>query len=322
MAEKSGGVVDGEELFRQEALAHHLRRDSGEGRVLELSPRWTRWAYRLLLFIFAGSLIFALVASVDEYARGSFIVRAHGRADVTTPQAGTVTAVEVEAGQKVAAGQLLARFYSAGEAAELGRIRREFELALIQRLRAPSDPATERILSSLRAQKELAEARLEERSLRSPVAGVVSDLRVRPGQHVLPGEVVVSVAGEQPEMSVIAMLPGHFRPLIRSGMPLRLELDGYRYAYQRLQIDRVGEDVLAPSEARRFLGASAGDALTLGGPVIFVYARLPSSTFESSGREYLFHEGMRGSAEVRVRSEGVLTALIPGLEAVFTSRSG
>ncbi len=321
MAEEPGGVRGGEDLFRQEALAHHLRRDSGEGRVLELTPRWTRWAYRLLLVVFAGSLIFALVARVDEYARGSFIVRVHGRADVTTPRAGTVTAVEVTAGQRVVAGQLLARFYSAGEAAELGRIRREFELALIQRLRAPSDPATERSLSTLRAQKELAESRLEERSLRAPTAGIVSDLRVRPGQHVLPGEVVVSVAGEHPEMSVIAMLPGHFRPLIRSGMPLRLELEGYRYAYQRLAIDRVSEEVLGPAEARRFLGAG-GDALALSGPVIFVHARLPSLTFASSGREYRFHEGMRGSAEVRVRSEGVLTTLIPGLEALFANRSG
>lgn len=322
MADRSEGVLDGEELFRQEALAHHLRKGSGEGRVLELSPHWARWVYRLLLFVFASSLLFALVARVNEYARGSFIVRTHGRADVTTPQAGTVTAVEVRAGQKVVAGQLLARLYSAGEAAELGRIGREFELALIQRLRAPSDPATERSLSTLWAQKELAESRLEERSLRSPVAGSVSDLRVRPGQHLLPGEVVVSVAGERPEMSVIAMLPGHFRPLIRSGMPLRLELEGYRYATQRLNIDRVSEEVLGPAEARRFLGASAGDALALSGPVIFVHARLPSSTFRSSGQQYLFHEGMRGSAEVRVRSEGVLTTLIPGLEALFAGQPG
>ncbi|MCG8462100.1 MAG: HlyD family efflux transporter periplasmic adaptor subunit [Holophagales bacterium] len=306
----------GENLYRSEALASQLRRGREPGRLLELSPRWAPWTFRLLLATFAAGLAFSLVASIDEYATGSFVLRTEGRVDVTAPLAGTVSGVEVEAGQAVRRGQLLARLYSAQEAAELERVRREFELGLLHRLRFPTDPGSEHSLRALRAQRALAESRLEHRSLRAPLDGRVSDVRVAPGQSLRPGELVVAVTGPRQEMSVIVILPGHFRPLIRPGLPLRLQLEGYRHADQRLDVERVSEEVIGAAEARRVLGPGAGDALPSGGPVIFAHARLPAATFESGGHEYRFHEGMRGVAEVRVRSETLLASLFPALRGL------
>lgn len=317
----------GQELFRREALEHHARGLRDEGSLLRISPSWTRWAYRLLLLVFAAAALFAVLGSVHEYAAGPAVVRLEGHSEVTAKLPGIVTAVEVEAGQRVAAGDLLVRFYGAQEAAELDRVRREFELGLIRRLRDPSDPAAESALSRLRAQQELAEARLEERSARAPHPGVVSDLRVRPGQHLVPGQVVLSLVGEDPAapeagerdlgLSIVALFPGHYRPLLRPGMKLRLELQGYRYAYQHLVIDRVDDEVVGPAEARRVLGAGIGDALSLSGPLVLVRARLPAATFESGGRVYEYHDGILGVAEVRVRSERILQTLLPGSRALF-----
>ena len=45
-----------------------------------------------------------------------------------------------------------------------------------------------------------------------------------------------------------------------------------------------------------------------------VGARLPSETFESRHARYHWHDGMRGRAEVRVKTTTMLEALIPALE--------
>jgi len=309
-------------LFRREALDHHTRGFGDQGDLLHISPAWTPWAFRVVVLVFVAAVAYSLLGSIHEYASGPAVVRVEGRSDVTAAVAGTVMAIEVGPEERVEAGQLLVRFYGAQEAAELERIRREFELGLINRLRNPADPSTERALGALQAQKRLAEARLEERSVRAPQAGIVSDLRVRAGQHLVPGEVILSLRGENPRLAILALLPGQYRPLLRPGMTLRFEPRGYRYAYQHLTIDRIDDEVVGPNEARRFLGAGIGDAVPLSGPVVFVHARLPDRTFESGGRSYEYHEGTLGTAEARVRSERILTALLPGLEGVFGGSGG
>ncbi len=310
------------EIFRREALEHHARGFGDQGKVLQISPSWTRWAYRLLLAVFATAVLYLLTGSLDEYAAGPAVVRLDGRTEVTATVPGTVSLVAVEAGQRVATGQLLARFDDAQEVAERDRIRRELELGLIHRLRDPADASAARALSGLRAQEQLATARLEARSVRAPGPGLVSDLRIRPGQHLSAGQVILSLLGEGGERSIVAMFPGHYRPLIEPGLPLRLELDGYRYAYQHLVVDRIDNEVVGPAEARRFLGAGVGDAVALSGPLVLAYARLPAATFESDGRIYEYRDGIQGTAELRVRTAGLLPSLLPALKALFPSSHG
>ncbi len=304
-------------VYRKEALDHRLRRHRREGEPLRISPSWTRWVYWLLIGLFAAGLLFAVFGRLHQYAEGPAVVHLEGRAELTALAAGTVTVVEVQPAQAVGAGDVLARFYDAQEGADLERIRREFELQLVNYLKNSTDVNTRQALITLRTQKEFAEARLEERIVRAPRAGVVSDIHVRPGQHVATGETLLSLLSEEPRISVIAMLPGHYRPLLRPGMSLRLELSGYRYAYQRLTIGSIGDEVIGPQAARRYLGQEIADTITLPGPVVVVRAHLQETTFLSEGRPYKFHDGMQGKAEVRVRSESILLTLIPGLKALF-----
>src|SRR5690349_18256177 len=102
-----------------------MRRSSGD--LLRISPAWLRWSYRLLLIVFAVGLIYAAVGTVNEYATGPAIVRIDGRADITARIAGTVATVNVAPGERVHAGDLLVTFYTADEAADLDRIRQEFD---------------------------------------------------------------------------------------------------------------------------------------------------------------------------------------------------
>lgn len=313
-------VLGDDTLFRREALERFQTLDEAHD-PLRISPAWTRSTYWSLLAALVAAVLFSLVGEVREYASGLAVVWMGTRDDVSAEAAGTVGAVEVAAGQRVRPGQVLVRLHEAQEAAELARLDQEFELQLINRLRDPADPGPEQALIGLRTQRQLASERLGERTLRAPSAGVASDVRVRPGQYLTAGQPVLSIVRDQDRPTVVVLLPGEFRPLVRRGMPIRFEISGYRYAYQRLIVESVGDEVVGPAEARRYLGAEIGDSVQLTGPVVILKARLPRPTFQAEGRTYRFHNGMHGTAEVEVRSEKILVTLVPGLKALFRSGS-
>lgn len=309
-------------VFREEALDHHLASGRREGDLLRLSPRWLDWTYRLVTALAAVGLLFLLFGTVHEYASGPALIRFAGRQEVTATATGTVSAVVVRPGQRVAAGQPLVQLYDAEEIAGLRRVEQEFELRLLERLRDPGDRAAEQSLGGLRTERDLARSRLGERVLRAPQAGTVADLRVRPGQSLLPGQVVASLATGDPNQParpprLIALLPGQYQPQLRTGLPLRLEIQGYPYHYLHLRLDSVSREVIGPEEARRLLGPGVADTVTLTGPVVIAGATLPGTTFTVDGRTYRYSDGLPGRAEVQMRSQPILVALVPGLRALF-----
>jgi len=307
------------DLFRKEALDYHQGTAEETGSLLQISPAWLSYAYWLLVAVAIGGAIFCAVATVNEYATGPAVVRAHGRTELTAKAPGTVASVEVSPGQRVSPGMALVRMYTAQEAGELDRLTKEFELQLIKTLRDPSDKVARQALTGLRAQRDLAEERLEERIVRAPHAGVVSDVRIRAGEALNLGETVLSLVGEQTRFSLVAMLPGHYRPMLRPGMLIRLELAGFKYVYQTFAIDSVSNEVVGPAEVRRFLGQELADTVVLKDPVVLVTARLPNSTFIADGKTFNFYEGMQGNTDAKVRAESVLITLIPGLKALFNN---
>lgn len=305
--ERAGG------MFRSEAVAAaQSRRQQGD--VVRVSPAWVSWSYWLLVGVLVAAGVYAGVGRIDQYSAGPALVRSSGRAEITAPTGGSVQMLAVEPGQRVEAGQLLARLHDTAEAAELERVEDEWQVRLREYLFAPADESARRALATLRAEREQARARLEDRVLRAPHTGVVSDVRARVGQHLDPGDILMTVVSDATDLFVIALIPGADRPQIHPGMPMRLELYGYRYAYQKLTVDTVADEVIGPGEARRYLGQEVADAVPIEGSVVLVTARLPRSTFTADGEVYRYHDGMVGLAEVRIRSERIITAIIPALE--------
>ncbi|WP_224241414.1 HlyD family efflux transporter periplasmic adaptor subunit [Hyalangium gracile] len=303
-------------IFREEALRHHEGAQQ-DGDVLRISPSWTRWTYWTLLGLLLAALVYSLLGTLPEYASGPAIVKVEGQSHLTVDLPGIVSSVEVRPGQRVEQGQALVSFHSQEETVSLERIEREFDLQLIRVLRDPSDESARQTLTSLRAERELAMARQQARTLRAPQAGVVSDLRIRPGQYVTPGQSVVSVVGDDVTVSLVALLPGGYRPTLERGRSLRVELSGFHHEYHTFSIDSVGDQIVGPAEVRRFLGPEIADALELEGPMVLVRARLPSSTFTSKGRTFNYFDGMLARADARVRAERILVALVPGLKGAM-----
>jgi len=304
-------------IYRQEALDALAEGTGGEGELLKISPSWIGWTYWLLVIVLAATAAYGVFGTVNEYAAGPAVIRVEGRADMTAATGGIVVSTHVQPGQRVVRGQLLVRFYVAQEAAELERLNQEFELQLVRLLRDPADRSARESLTSLRAQRDLAETRVAERSLRATVDGVVSDLRIRPGQLLAPGDLVLTVVGDDARFSLLAFLPGHARPLLKKGMPLRIELTGFSYAYRELTVESIGDEVVGPAEARRYLGSDLGDAYAFGGPVVLVKARLSDRTFVSEQRTFNYYDGTPARAEVVIREQPIAVALVPPLRALW-----
>lgn len=302
-------------LFRPEAV-DALSRAGERPSLLRIAPTWTRWTFVIVLAACASALVYSFVGTIDEYAVGPALIRADGRREVTAAASGIVAMVDVRPGEHVTQGHLLIRLHDASESAEYDRLQHEFELQLVKSLRDPADQTARQSLTALRTQMELAQARLDERTIRAPEDGVVSDVRIRPGQHLNPGDIVLTLVPPDASFTVIAMLPGNYRPVLRAGMALRLELDGYRYQYRRLVIDEIADEVVGPAEVKRYLGAEIADAVSVSGSVVLVQASLPTSTFDTEGRSVRYHDGMLAKAEARVRSERILVSLVPGLRAL------
>ena len=308
-------------LFRDEALAYS-NGDRNDGALLRLAPSWIGWAYWLLVAVALATGAFAVRGRVSEYAEGPSVIRVQGRMDLTAKLAGTVAKVFVRPGQRVAEGEPLVQFFGDEENAELERVQKEFDLHLLQLLRDPADSAARESLSALRAERELAATRAAQRLLRAPRAGVASDVRIRPGQHLGVGELVLALVPDDAPLEMIALVPGRYRPMLQVGMPLRFELAGYRYEYRQLEIAGIGDEVVGPAEARRSLGADVADAIPIDEPVVLVRARLPAREFLSSGARFHYFDGLHAQVQVRVRSEPILVALLPPLRALFGGHGG
>jgi multidrug efflux pump subunit AcrA (membrane-fusion protein) len=305
------------EIFRAEAV-EAVEQGARAGAPLRLTPRWIDATYWLLLATVGAGLLYAWVARAGEYAHGPAVVRVDGRLDLTTAAGGVVMAVDAAAGDRVTAGQVLVRFQTGSERQEVAHLDREFELKLVQLLLHPSDEPTRQSLAGLRAARELAAARLHERQVTAPAAGVVRNLRARPGQMLQPGDVVLTLVDEDhAAYSVVALLPGQFRPMLRAGMPLRFELDGYPQVASTVAVESVDDGAVGPTEVRRTLGQEIGDTLPAQGALVLVRARLPRPTFIFEGQRYRYYDGIPGRVDVRVRTMRLGALLLPMLREAF-----
>jgi multidrug efflux pump subunit AcrA (membrane-fusion protein) len=299
------------QLFREEALREYLAPPSSA--VLRLSRRWETVSLAGLgvLVLFVG--LFLLLVRVREYAEGPAFVQAVGLTPLTTTAPGSVVAIFVQPGQRVVVDQDLVRLNNAAETAEYERARSEFKLQLVRLLRDPRDDAARQSLTALYTVRELARARVAERTLRASRAGVVSDIRIRVGQHLEAGEVVLNVVDHETKFAVVAVLPGHHRPALKPGLTMRLELSGYQYGYLDVPIGSVQDEVIGPAEVQRFLGRELADTVPVTEPAVLVNAVLDRRAFRFDGKEYRFFHGLKARALVPVRSERAAFALWPVL---------
>lgn len=307
-------------IYRPAALAAHQRGDQ-PGRPLHVVSSWTRLAVGACVAMLVAAFGFAAFARVGEYAEGVAVIRRDGREPIGATVSGAVQRVEVAPGQVVAAGQLLVQLDDRGERAELERVEQAYELRLVELLREPEDPARHERLATLASERQLAAARVHERAIVAPHAGVISDVRVRPGAPVQAGDVLLSIEGPHARTVVVGLFPGRVRPLLHAGdTRLLLELDGFPDAHVELSLASVADEVIGPEAALQGLGRDQLGALALQGPLVRVEAELAADVLFVDDVELRLYDGMHGRLEARLRARTLLESLMPTLADALEGR--
>jgi biotin carboxyl carrier protein len=308
--------ADKKSLYRPEALESHRTRGH-EGVVAELTPTWVRRTYQILIAAIVAAVCFAVFITVPTYSSGTGMVMFEGTPVTAPAPGGTVDVVHVQSAQHVRKGDPLVTLRSDKEESDLEHATSQLAAALQQYLFDQSDEAIKKTVIDAQAAAKRAEDALEQRTVRAPRDGTVSDIRIRAGAGLQFGDPVLTIVEPGTEPELWAYLPGSDRPRLHPGMELQIELAGYQKTRERAAIHEVGRDVIGAAEARRALGAERADALKLaqdGGSYVLVKARLPRRTFKTKGRTYHFHQGMPAKTEVRVENKRFVVTLLPSLE--------
>jgi len=300
-------------LYRGEALEAH-RTKGNEGELVHLSPGWVRRTYPLLVGALLIAVVFSIFITVPTYSTGSGVVVIDG-AQVTAQQGGTVDVVLVQPGHAVNAGTAVIRLSAQAEVDELTAAQTEHNGTLQQMLFDATDEQVKKQLHASHNRLTLAEARVHAKTVRTTKAGTISDIRVRPGQALQPGEPIATVLQPGAEPEIFTFLPSKDRPRLRTGHTIQIELIGYTKTRELATITSVGTEAIGPNEAAKVVGPTLADALKLGGgSYVLVKARLPSRTFKTEHNTLNYHTGLLAKTEVKISEKPFLVTLLPALE--------
>ena len=300
-------------LYRGEALEAHRTRGN-EGVPVNLSPSWVKRAYPTLVVGILIAILFAIFVRIPTYSTGTGAVIVPGVA-ITAPTGGSVDEVLVKPQQYVNAGTVVVKLHAQQEDAEIASVRKDYDNLTTSYLFDPNDEQTKKSLTAIIPKVEREEARLESRTIRAKVAGTVSDIRVRPGTALQPGEQILQIVNPSTDLEVSVFLPGKDRPRLRVGQDLQVEIIGYTKSRDIAKITYVSPEVMGQADAAKAIGAQVADAIKLApGSYVWVRARLPSKTFKTQHNTWFYHHGMPVKAEVKTQSKPFLVTLLPSLE--------
>lgn len=170
-------------------------------------------------------------------------------ADLTAEVDGTVTAIEFESGQHVAANQVLLRLHSSAEQGELQRLQAQAELARLALERRQDlfrrGSISKSEYDTAEAEMRAADAavasqrgRLELKTLTAPFSGTLGIRRVNLGQFLRAGDPIVSLQSLDP-IDLDFSLPERLLGVIQPGMSVVARVDALADAKFEGQISAV-----------------------------------------------------------------------------------
>ena len=164
-------------------------------------------------------------------------IRAARGVVLSTEASGEVTAITVESGASVEAGQLLLTLKDNVEQAsrerqianlELARLLFERDQQLVKQKSIPQSQydRSKADLDSATAQLAETEARLENKRLQAPFGGTVGIVEVDVGDYVEPGTYITTLQ-DLSELEVDFSVPERHAPKLRAGQDIQVQVDAY-----------------------------------------------------------------------------------------------
>jgi len=306
-------ALDKGSLYRGEALEAHRTRGN-EGVLVHLSPGWVRRTYPFLLVAILAALVFTAFIKVPTYSSGSGVMVMEGT-PVTSGLNGNVSELFVKSNQMVKKGSPILKFSSQAERDELESAQKEEDAYTSSYLFDQTDAENRKNLIAAAQKVEATQKRIELKTVRAPIDGVISDIRARKGENLNPGEAIATILPEDAEVTVLTFLDAKDRPRLHKGMNMKVNLAGYTKAPETAKIIDVGNDAVSPETVGKYLGTSLAGSVKLGASsYIIVKAKMPKRTFKSQNQTLYYHHGMQAKVDVLVAEKPFLVTLIPALE--------
>lgn len=183
-------------------------------------------------------------------------IRAVRGVELGLDESGEITAITVNSGDRVEAGQLLVQLDNKAELASRERQRAAVELArllfdrdqrLLQQKSIPQSQydRSRADLDVARAQLAETEALLEDLQLHAPFDGTIGIIQVKAGTYITADSPIASLQ-DLSALEVDFSVPAHYAPQLRRGLAINLQVPGFagRRFDARLQAldSRVDED--------------------------------------------------------------------------------
>lgn len=305
-------------LFRPDAIRKRYQAQPEFGALLQGPPRWTRYGFRTLSVGLTMLLAIAAFGSIGQYASGPALLVDDTHIEVRSEIAGVVAWPLLSTGAAIVEGTALVQFDDTAERNELEAAEREFARWLRRRLQRPDDESLRPSLIAARDRLFRAETARDRKVLRAPHAGEVGAMHVIAGQSVQLGQTVITLRIDSADAGlssrrILALIPAASRPQLRTGASMRVELDGYDYAYVESTVESISADVIGPEQMRTRLGERFADAFTLTGPLVLVEGSVGIETLRTGKGEIPLMDGMPGSADVELERTSLWRLLFPWL---------
>ena len=311
-------AADQKSLYRPEALQHHRKKGS-EGVVTELSPKWIRRAYPMLIAAIVIAMIFGIVIRVPTYSSGFGIVRYPGTPVVSLEQ-GNLELLMVQAGDIVKAGQIVAKLSSQKQDADYDQVLSDAENARQQYLFDDQDDQARKQVKTASIALAHAKAAVDQRYIRAMADGRVSDIHGSIGDPIGTGNTLMTIIKPGTKPEELAYLPASDRPRIKDDMLLQVGIDGFNKKRPKLKITSISNDAVGAAEIRREVGQTKADTLKLpndGQSYIIVKATFETDKFVVGKKEFELHEGMTTKAEIQIESKPFFATIFPLFEKYF-----
>jgi len=213
------------------------------------------------------------------------------RAVLAAEVPGTVESLEVEEGQRVAAGKLLATVDIRALEQAVAEARAVFERASDEHRRAEAlfekRSVTRSDLVAAQSERDVAKARLasaelnlDKSRLEAPWGGMVSATRVEVGDYVVPGQAMVELVDVDP-LKVRAPVPAADVPFVQVGEPVTIRVSSFPGEELTGTVVRLAAEL---DEAARTLGLEAEIANPEGRlrPGMLARVQIPRRTIEGA----------------------------------------
>lgn len=311
-------AIDQKSLYRPEALQHHRKKGS-EGTVTDLAPKWTRIAYPFLVISLLAAFLGSLLLRVHVYSSGSGLVMFNGT-PVSVQANGNLEQFFVESGQFVHAGEPIAQLSSQQQKADYAQAKGEADVAIRSFLQDDTDDQARKSVKTAGIALAHAQAQLDQRVIRAPADGKISDLLVGRGDPVQAGKQIATIFEPGARPMAYAFLPASDRPRIKPDMPLQVAIEGFKKKRAKLHIVSMSTETFGANLVRNYVGQALADTLKLpndGATYFLVVAEFDTNQIKLGDKTYDLVHGMPIKGEIAIETRPFLADVFPFFEKYF-----